>query len=111
MSDDRFNRIEIKVDKIDEKVNGVKIDITELKSDMRQHMRVIEEHVAGDNKIIEHISPMLPIFPDLADMVKDYTFKKEKDSRRMAVMKLWSLRIGLAATTIGLLTALVSFFS
>ena len=111
MSDERFNRIEDKVDKVDDKVNNVKYEIVELRSDFKSHMKIVEDHVTGDNKIIEHISPMLPILPELADMVRDHSFKKERNDRYVASLKIWSMRLGIIATAIGIITGIVKLFS
>lgn len=58
---DRLERLEDKVDKLKE-------DISELKTDFKVHTALIQEHVAGDKKIIIELQPML----------EHYRFEKEK---------------------------------
>lgn len=108
MSEERFNRLETKVDKVDEKVNELKVEMVEMKSDMKHHMDVVEAHVAGDNKIIDHLQPILG---DLADLVQDKKYQEENTKRKINKWKTWSLKVGLVSLLIGMGAGLAKIFS
>ena len=81
MIDSRLDRMEDKVDKIQEQVS-------ELNVDLKVHMALIEEHVTGDKKIINEIQPM----------IRDYYFQKEQKARQIATLKKTSLVTAILAS-------------
>lgn len=70
MNDQRLDRLETKVDKIQDQV-------AEMQVDLKIHMKLVEEHVTGDKKIINEIQPM----------IRDYYFEKEQKQRRSEILK------------------------
>lgn len=68
---DRLDRLETKVDKVQD-------DISELRSDFKLHLKVIEEHVAGDKKIINEIQPI----------IEQFKFDQEQKTRRYRTLKI-----------------------
>lgn len=105
MSDERFNRLEDKVDKVDDKVDKVALEVVEMRTETKHQMETIKSHVTQDEKIVNHIKPLLPILEDLADMVEDHKFEKKAKLNRSDMFKKWSIRIGAVTATLGLLSA------
>jgi hypothetical protein len=98
---------------LDDKIEKVKDDVTEVKVALNTHivkmdtkMEVFEDHITGDKKIINEITPMLEKLPMLAEMAEDHVYKKRKKEESMEKLTLWSKRLGVIATIIGILTAI-----
>ena len=68
----RFQRLEDKVDKVKEDIHEVKEQLTAQILDMRNHIEKVEEHIAGDNKIIKELEPVLAKLPHIVQMAEDY---------------------------------------
>lgn len=67
---DRLERMEAKVDKLQE-------NVSELHLDFKIHLKVIEEHVAGDQKIISEIQPLIQQFKyEQEQKVRAYKYLK-----------------------------------
>ena len=73
----RLERLEDKIDSVKEDVYDVKAEITSVKTELTTHIGMIEEHVAGDKKIIDQLTPILA---DLAEMVRDYKVTKIEEN-------------------------------
>lgn len=117
MSEDRFNRVEDKIDKVndkvdkmDDKVDYVIVEVTEMRISTKHQMDTIRQHVTADQKIINHIQPLLPILEDLAEMVKDHKFEKTKKEKSLETIKGISTRVGIAAGCIGIVTAISKYW-
>ena len=96
---------EIRFQRLEDKVDNVKEEVTEIKTDIRIHMSKIEEHVAGDNKIITHLAPLLEKLPTIIQVVEDYTFEKRtKEERNKKLTGVVKISAGITAVT----TAIVS---
>jgi len=92
-----MSSLDDKVDNLKDDVNDVKIDIAEVKSDVKHisekfdnTMSIFREHVEGDNKIVSHLDPILPL---LASMAKDHDFKKQKKKKRKEFLETWGLHL------------------
>lgn len=96
----RFQRMEDKIDSVKEDVIAVKTEVSEMKSDIRHHMQKVEEHVAGDKKIINEIQPVLTRLPQIIEMAEEYHVSKKLKDR------FWRLAGG-----IGLLVGILSGLS
>lgn len=68
---------EKRLERLEDKVDVIKEDVTELKVELRNHMDKVDEHIAGDKKIINEITPLLSSLPALIDMAEDHQFKKK----------------------------------
>lgn len=77
----RFQRMEDKIDSVKEDVTEVKIEVNEIKSDIRNHMNKVEAHVAGDNKIINELQPILNKLPHIVEMAEEYHVSKQIKKR------------------------------
>lgn len=89
-----------KLDKLEQKVDVLKEDMAELKADVKAHiatsqvhMDVIKSHIAGDQKIINAIEPLIKELPDLVEIVRQYNFEKELKERRKEKLVLWTKRL------------------
>ena len=93
-----------RIERIENRVDEIKDDVAELKGDFKTHTRLIEDHITGDQKIITEIQPLLSAIPHITEMAKEYTYNKENKTRRQARIKSLSLRFGLGATILGIIT-------
>ena len=99
-----------KLDKLEHKVDAVKEDVAELKSDLKEHistskihMDVIKSHIAGDQKIINAIEPLIAELPELVQIVKDYRYEKEAKARKKESLVLWTKRFAFLTACAGFL--------
>lgn len=104
---DRYDRLEDKIDKVKDDVTDVKVDIAEVKTMVKTTNEIMNEHIAGDNKIINQLAPILD---ELGSMVQDYTYNKiEKEKRkeerktRNEQLKTKAIKLGIVGTTISIL--------
>lgn len=107
--DDRFERL-------DDKVDNVKLEVVELRGDIRRYTSEIIKHVDGDEKIVTEIMPTLLIFKhfiehDLQDIkeiilkerAKEITAKestKNKEAFKLTAT-IFATLAGIVATVIG----------
>jgi len=96
----RFQRVESKLDEL-------KDDVTELKSDFRIHINLVEEHVAGDKKIINQITPILDKLPSIMEIVEDYQFSKVLKQKRMDHIKEVTTKLGLVGLVLGIVVSVI----
>lgn len=103
--------------KLEEKVEKVKEDVSELKLDLKSHiiqsnlnMEVVKEHVAGDKKIINTIEPLLKELPDLITLIKEYQLSQlNKQKRREMVVDI-SKKVTIFSGITGGIAALYKLF-
>ena len=69
---DQFDK---RLDKLEDKVDAIREDVTELKTDFKIHTALIQEHVTGDAKIISELKPILHKLPDIIQIVEDHQLK------------------------------------
>lgn len=101
---DQFDK---RLDKLEQKVDAVKEDIMELKSDFKVHTALVKEHVTGDNKIISDLKPILAKLPDIVEIVEDYQFSKQARQRKMQAIADWTKKLTLVSTAIGVIYAIL----
>jgi archaellum component FlaC len=109
-SDERLNRLEDKVD-------GVKTEVSELRTEFKVHstlvaekLEIFDSHITGDNKIINHIQPLLERLPDIVEVVEDVRFQKKKQEEKNQKMKKISAKLAIIATIVGIGAGLVKIF-
>ena len=99
MSDEtRFQRMEDKIDSVKEDVVEVKLEVSEMKSDIKHHMQKVEEHVAGDKKIINEIQPILAKLPQIVEMAEEYHISKSIKNRVWKALGAVGLVLGILAS-------------
>lgn len=85
MDENRFNRLEERVDSVKDDIAEIKAKqsvshtiLCDLREDFHSHVEEIKDHIAGDKKIINHIDPLLSILPTLSEIVQKYHYEKTK---------------------------------
>lgn len=104
---DQFDK---RLDKLEEKVDAVKEDVMELKSDFKIHTTLIREHVAGDNKVISDLKPILAKLPDIVQIVEDYQYSKMNRQKKMEFIADWTKKLTFVSTAIGVIYAILQLF-
>jgi hypothetical protein len=99
---------------LDDKVEKVKDEVTDIKIALNSHvakmdskMEVFEDHITGDKKIINEITPMLEKLPMLAEMAEDHVYKKRKKEESVEKLTLWTKRLALISTVVGIVVGIV----
>lgn len=106
MDDRRFERLEVKVDEIKDDVSELKSDVKVSFNRFSDRMDIFAEHIQGDNKIINHIEPLLEKLPEISRIVEDYKFRDELKKRRMERVKKYSYYIGIVGSITGIILTL-----
>ena len=73
VSEERVVRIEDKLDKLQISHSELRSDVRYMAKKLDESRKIMEEHVAGDQKIINQLTG---IIPDLKEMIVDYKHKK-----------------------------------
>jgi len=94
--------MENRIDRLEDKLDSVKEDVVELKSDMKYLMPKIEEHITGDKKIINHIAPVIDKLPSLIEIVENDQFEKRKKQERREKLKSLTSKLLLISTLVGI---------
>lgn len=94
---DQFDK---RLTRVEDKIDGVKSEVVELRTEFKNHMKVVQEHIIGDNKIIDNLNPLLD---NLKELVDDYKFKKTKTKRHKESLLLWTKRLGLISAIISVI--------
>lgn len=108
MDEVRFSRLENRVDEIKDDLAEVKAEqrvtnhhIESLKDHMEIHSDLVKKHVAGDDKIISEIAPL----------IEEFKFQRERRKRRVEGLKLWGMRLGIPSVVVGIIGGVVKIFS
>ena len=106
---------EKRLERLEDKVDVIKEDVTELKVELKLHMEKVDEHIAGDKKIINEITPLLSSLPALIDMAEDHQFRKklkeeteEKAKHDKVITEAKNAKWKNRAIKIGILTTILS---
>lgn len=107
MDDSRFTRLETRVDEIKDDVAEVKAEqkvlttgLSDLKEHVKEHTKAVMGHVAGDDKIITEIQPIIEEFKFQQEEKRR---AEEKKKARDAKLKRWGMRLGIPATLISMM--------
>lgn len=102
----RFQRMEDKIDSVKEDVMAVKSEVSEMKTDIKHHMEKVEEHVAGDKKLINEIQPLLARLPQIVEMAEEYRVSKKIKDRTVKLLGFVGMIVGILAglDKLGILT-------
>ena len=110
IDDRRFDRVELKVDKLNDDVIEIKSNIKNMSDRLDLHMEKVEAHVAGDNKIIYEIQPLLQQMPTIAKIIQEYHLEKLQSEQKLENMKRTSLAVGLVVAVVTVGNILYSIF-
>lgn len=110
----RFSKLEDRVEKLDDKIDIIKDDVSELKSDVKLFTLQVDRHVAGDNKIITEIMPIMAqmklFFAEDMPVLKQIILEKQAEhlNEKKSVVKLnnWKLKVTILASILGALYTL-----
>lgn len=102
---------EVRFQRLEDKVDAIKEDLNEVKTDMKLHMQKVESHISQDEKIINYIGPVLEKLPQLTQIVEDYNFEKQLKERKKESLSKWTKRLGLASLIIGMAAGTVKVIS
>lgn len=61
-SEKQFDKLEARVEKLDDKVDVIKDNLTELRVEVKAYTQEVVRHVGGDDKVIVEIMPALIMF-------------------------------------------------
>ena len=78
-------KLEDRVVRLEDKIDDVKEDVSELKSDFKVHTALMQEHVAGDSKIINEITPLIEVLPSLKEIVEEYNYEKIESKKKVSL--------------------------
>lgn len=102
--DDRIARIETRVDEIRDDLSDLKAEqkitnnnIENLKEHMVQHSELVKQHVAGDDKIITELIPL----------IEEFKFQKERKKRRIESLKLLGMKLGIPSVIVAIVGGIV----
>lgn len=117
VSQKQIDKLEDRFERLDDKVDNVKLEVVELRGDIKRYTSEIVKHVDGDEKIITEIMPTLLVFKhfienDLQDIkeiilkekakeINDKESIKSKESFKLTAT-IFATIAGIAATVIGI---------
>ena len=102
--------MEKRLDRIEERVDEVKDEVSELKVDFRVHSELMKEHIVGDNKIIENMTPLLETLPLLKDIVADYQLDKRSAIQKAENRKVIFDRLKIISILVGIIVPISAYF-
>jgi hypothetical protein len=111
VSEVRFNRLEDKVDKVDEKLDTVDKTTLEIQGQLDKHISTVEQHITGDEKIINYLEPLIPHLQSIAEMAKDHQFQKMKKIEKSIIIKDYSTKLKIWGGSVALLTATLTLLA
>lgn len=97
----RFERLENKVD-------ALKEDVSEMKSDMKVHISKVEDRMLIDGKVLDQVGPLLGSLPVLTEIAEAHHFDKALKKKRAEDIKYWGSRIGLISIIVGIIVKVIT---
>jgi len=94
-------KVDNRIERIEDKLDKVQHDVIEMRIDMKHMLPKIEEHIAGDKKIINELIPVLEKLPLIVEIAEIHQFQELKKKERNLKVKYWSTRLGLISIIIG----------
>jgi len=108
-----LDKLETKVEKLDDKVDQLKEDILVLRGDIKIYANDVRKHVAGDEKIIVEILPVIrsinEILPELRALTLEAEARRFNDKLEVERKKKLKTNLTIAGTIVGIMTAVLSF--
>jgi hypothetical protein len=108
MNDERFTRLESRVDEIKDNVSDLKAEhkilsnsFDLLNRNVSEYTELVKNHVTGDNKIIKEIIPV----------IENFQYEQETKRRRVAFLKYWGLKLAIPATIVGIVAGVARIIS
>ena len=118
MDENRFARLEIRVDEIKDDVSELKADsklqresLKDIKDDIKQYTVEVKSHVAGDEKIISELVPLFDSLKHvLPEIIEKHEYEKKKKQESDAKIKYWASRLGLVSLSIAIISWVLKTF-
>jgi len=111
MENNRLERLENKVDQLKDDVSELKTDFKVHVARMDQRLDRFADHIEGDNKIINHIEPLLNQLPIITKLIEDFQYSEQSKARRNERIKTITLKLTLVSVTIAIIGGVLKFFS
>jgi uncharacterized coiled-coil DUF342 family protein len=102
----RFDRVEAKVDKLNDDVVEVKTGVNYINSRLDEHLEAVQSHISSDARIIKQIAPLLDQLPTMAEIIEEYRFEKKKKEHLHTKIKLVSLVSAIVVSLIAILNSI-----
>jgi archaellum component FlaC len=114
----QIDKLDERFERLDDKVDDVKLEVVELRGDIKRYTSEIIRHVNGDEKIVTEIMPTLLIFRNLVENdlkdIKDIILKEkakeitEKETTK--VKESFKLTATIFATLAGIVATIVGMY-
>jgi hypothetical protein len=98
--------MEKKFERLEDKVDALKEDVSELKSDMKIHISKVEDRMLIDGKVLDQVGPLLGSLPILTEIAESHHFDKVLKKKRAEDIKFWGSRIGLISIIAGIVATI-----
>lgn len=109
MSQGRLENVEQKVDKVYLELSEVKSKVANIEGKLDTHMSYIEQHVAGDTKIIREIQPLIEKLPYIAKVVEDYRYNEMAKEKKKEDLMIAAKKVCMATSIVGVIATIIGF--
>lgn len=111
VSQRQIDKLEDRFERLDDKVDNVKLEVVELRGDIKRYTSEIIKHVDGDEKIVTEIMPTLLVFKnfienDLQDIKQIILKEKAKELNEKETVKSKEL-FKMSATNVSIVVGIV----
>lgn len=106
----RMERVENKVEQINDSVVDLKIDVAKINTKLDTHISRIEDHILGDNKVINHIQPMVEKMPLIMEILEEYNYIKNSKLRSKAKLEHTIKKFTLVSVLLGIVYSIMRIF-
>ena len=111
VSQKQIDKLEDRFERLDDKVDNVKLEVVELRGDIKRYTFEIIKHVDGDEKIVTEIMPTLLVFKhfienDLQDIKHIILKEKAKELNEKETVKSNEL-FKMSATNVSIVVGIV----
>lgn len=111
VSQRQIDKLEDRFERLDDKVDNVKLEVVELRGDIKRYTSEIIKHVSGDEKIVTEIMPTLLVFKhfvenDLQDLRQIILKDKAKELNEKETVKSKEL-FKMSATNVSIVVGIV----
>lgn len=108
---------EKRLERMEEKVDNLKDNVTDLSSDFRQHTTMIEgklelfqKHVEADSEVIKELRTFSAELPAIKEIAEEFRFKKELEKRTVKKLKRTGAALGLISIVLGIGVSFLKVF-
>jgi predicted RNase H-like nuclease (RuvC/YqgF family) len=108
---------EKRLERLEEKVDNLKDNMTDLSSDFRQHTTMIEgklelfqQHVESDSEVIKELKTFSAELPAIKEIAEEFKFKKQLEKRAISKLKKTGAVLGLVSIVLGIGASFLKIF-